>query len=247
MCSDNYVNNPLLHKFGIFSNVLRETFAVCKNMAKTKSRLSEIHRLTCTLSTVVCLLLWLPSGRAQVFLTIPVPLSGTTFAPITWQHPGEALDSYTSVSYSCTWSHLEWPPALRRIPDFRRAEERLGKICFVPWGTQSLPVPSFFFQEEQAPRLVTAGMSPDPWRTAIPELWLLCLVSVQRYKHETQALDHAERKCRSVTHHGHKTLWHCSSLWQHHLASCTPKAAPSGVERGKGAVSAVGKHWNLMN
>lgn len=28
-----------------------------------------------------------------------------------------------------------------------------------------------------------------------------------------------------MTHQGHKTLWHCSSLWQQHTASCTPKAA----------------------
>lgn len=177
-------------------------------MAKTKNSLSEIHWLTCMLehgcvSASLAALWKSPSLPHNTYITVRYS--------ITWQTPREAQDIYTSVICSCTWSHLEWPPALWHFPDLRRVEERLGEICFVLWDTQSLPVSSFFFQIEQAPTLVTAGMSPDPWRTAIPELWLLCLVSVQRYKHETQVLDHAERKCRSVTHHGHKTLWHCGS------------------------------------
>lgn len=80
--------------------------------------------------------------------------------------------------------------------------------------TQVFPVSPLFFQEGPALMLVTAGMSLDLWRTAIPELWLLCLVSVKSHEQETQFFDCAQWQRRSMTHDRHKTTApRASNMW----------------------------------
>lgn len=193
----------------MFSNASRDIFAGCKITVKKKTSLSEIRWLICMLRTVACLLLWLPSGRAQVFPMLTLSPSGTSLAPPNLAAPLEkptSHDVHTTAARSRARSRLERAPALRHFSDWRRAEERLGEICFILWDTQALPVSSFFFQKEPALTLVTAGMSPDPRRTAIPRPGLQRLGSVKSCKHKTHVLGCAKRQCRSVTHHGHKPV-----------------------------------------
>lgn len=142
MCRDNYVNNSHLHKFWIFSNVLKETFAGCKIMAKTKSRLSEIHWLTCMLSTVVCLLLWQPSGRAQVFPTInhhqvphlpPLPNS-------TLEKPQTSSLLWPNPVHGAIWTD----PSTLALPRLEKSRRETWGNLFCPVG-QTAPSSLFFF------------------------------------------------------------------------------------------------------
>lgn len=160
------------------------------------------------LNTVVCLPLWLSSwspARPHIsYITIRYHMCPHSLAaPV--EKKSTSQDIHTTAAYSCTW-HLERLLALCHFSDWRRAQERLGEICFILWDTWALPVSSIFFQEEPAFIFIIAGMSLDPWRTAIPKPWLLSLVSVKSCKHENQVLDCTKQQCRLVNHHSHKTM-----------------------------------------